>query len=134
MENKLQIQNSIDYIEKHLCENIKLDEIARQSYFSEFHFHRLFRKAVGTSVMEYVRKRRLSLAAKELAETGEKITNIAFKYQFNSEESFSRAFKRLYGTSPRNYRNTIGKSAGCGKVNTIIKGSNSNCTKLCRAA
>lgn len=44
---KLQIQNSIDYIEKHKCENIKLGEIAKQSHFSEFHFHRLFHKTVG---------------------------------------------------------------------------------------
>lgn len=120
MDNKLQIQNSIDYIEKHLCEGIKLDGIAKQSHFSEFHFHRLFRKAVGTSVMEYVRKRRLSEAASELAETDEKITSIAFKYQFGSEESFSRTFKKSYGTSPREYRNTRRVSSGS--------------TALCKAA
>lgn len=119
MNYKLQIQNSIDYIEKHLCENIKLGEIAKQSHFSEFHFHRLFHKAVGTSVMEHVRKRRLSEAAMELEETDEKITNIAFKYQFSSEESFSRAFKKLYGASPRDYRNT---------------GRKISSTTLCRAA
>lgn len=134
MDHKLQIQNSIDYIEKHLCESIKLDKIAKQSYFSEFHFHRLFRKTVGTSVMEYVRKRRLSMAARELTETDEKITNIAFKYQFSSEESFSRAFKRLYGTSPRDYRNTLRKLAPHCKVNTLTKGSNPNHITLCRAA
>lgn len=122
MNDKLQIQNSLDYIEKHLCEDIKLDEIAKQSYFSEFYFHRLFRKAVGTSVMAYVRQKRLSLAAEELAETDGKITDIAFKYQFSSEESFSRAFRRLYGTSPRNYRNLMRKFAGLGKVNAVAKG------------
>ena len=134
MDYKLQIQNSIDYIEKNLCESIKLNEIAKQSHFSEFHFHRLFRKAIGTSVMEYVRKMRLSVAAKELAETDEKITNIAFKYQFSSEESFSRAFKRLYGKSPRDYRNTIGNYANRRKNSTFKKGSNSSSTTLCRVA
>ncbi|AEG62066.1 helix-turn-helix transcriptional regulator [Desulforamulus ruminis] len=137
MNSKLQIQNSIDYIEKNLCENIKLSEIARQSHFSQFHFHRLFHKTVGTSVMDYVRKRRLSEAAMELAETDEKITNIAFKYQFSSEESFSRAFKKLYGASPRDYRNTSRKISRCGKAGTFIKGSNgssSSNTTLCRAA
>ena len=137
MNYKLQIQNSIDYIEKHLCENIKLSEIAKQSHFSQFHFHRLFRKTVGTSVMEYVRKRRLSEAAMELAETDEKITNIAFKYQFSSEESFSRAFKKLYGASPRDYRNTSRENSRGGKAGTFIKGSNgsfSSNTTLCRAA
>ncbi len=105
MNNKLRIQKSIDYIETHLCDDIKLAEIAKQSYFSEFHFNRLFKKAMGTSVMEYVRERRLSEAAMELTEANEKITDIALKYQFSSEESFSRAFKKRYGASPRYYRN-----------------------------
>jgi len=133
MNYKQQIQNSIDYIEKNLCNNLKLDEIAKQSHFSEFHFHRLFRKAVGTPVMEYVRKRRLSEAAIELTETDEKITNIALKYQFSSEESFSRAFKKLYGTSPRDYRNAKRESISCKKS----KDSNifsSSSTTLCRAS
>ncbi len=123
MDHKLQIKKSMDYIEKHLCENIKLDEIAKQSHFSQFHFHRLFRKVVGTSVMKYVRKRRLSEAAIELVETDEKITSIAFKYQFSAEESFSRAFKRFYGTSPRDYRNNSRKISSCAEIGTFIKHS-----------
>lgn len=115
--NKQEIQHSVDYIEKHLCDDIKLNEIARQSHFSEFHFHRLFSKAVGTSVMEYVRLRRLNEAANELTETTEKITDIALKYQFSSAESFSRAFKRIYGKSPREYRITGQKAMG--KVMTM---------------
>lgn len=120
MSHKLQIQKSIDYIEKHLCDPIKLSELAKQSHFSEFHFHRLFHKVVGTSVMEYVRKRRLSEAAVELSETDEKITGIAFKYQFSSEESFSRAFKKLYSVSPRDYRNTRRELAGRGKTGRVL--------------
>ncbi len=115
MNNKLLINKSIEYIEKNLSEEIKLNEVAKQSYFSEFHFHRLFHKTVGTPVMDYVRKRRLFEASRELAETGEKITDIALKYQFSSEESFSRAFKKLYGQSPREYRkdNRVHSSAIC---------------------
>ena len=136
MECKKQIQNSIDYIEKHLCENIKLDEIAKQSYFSKFHFHRLFRKATGTALMEYVRKRRLAEAANELAETDTKITSLAFKYQFNSEESFSRAFKKLYGTSPRYYRNSVKEMSGSQKA-VLFKNMPSvfsSNTTLCKVA
>lgn len=130
MNNKLRIQNSIDYIEIHLCDDIKLAEIARQSYFSEFHFNRLFKKATGTSVMEYVRERRLSEAATELTEANEKITDIALKYQFSSEESFSRAFKKRYGTSPRYYRNIQRETSCCVKENGRILSS----TILCMAA
>lgn len=123
MDYKLKIKNSIDYIEKHLCKSITLDEIARQSYFSEFHFHRLFRKAVGAPVMDYVRRRRLFEAARELFETDEKITDIAFKYQFTSEESFSRAFKRLYSISPRDYRRISKEHHSRGKAFMSGKGS-----------
>ena len=137
MNNRQRIQNSIDYIEKHLCESIELGEIARQSHFSEFHFHRLFHKALGISVMEYVRKKRLSGAAAELAETDERITNIAFKYQFNSEEAFSRAFKKLYSANPRDYRNAARQNYSRENTGTLIKSSSgvfSSTTTLCRAA
>lgn len=139
MNSNLQIINSIDYIEKHLCENIKLSEIAKQSHFSEFHFHRLFHKTVGISVMEYVRKRRLAEAARELTDTGEKITNIALKYQFSSSESFSRAFRKVYGVGPRDYRYSKVNSAPIVEVGDIhrliIKNiSPSKNTKLCKAA
>lgn len=106
MDNKAKIQNSINYIENNLCKKIRLTDIAKQSYFSEFYFHKLFRNIIGTTVMDYIKKRRLIEAATDLVKTNEKITDIAFKYQFGSEESFSRAFKRMYGMSPRKYRNT----------------------------
>lgn len=105
MDKKAKIKNSIDYIENNLGKKISLTDIAKQSYFSEFYFHKLFRNVTGTTVMDYIRKRRLTEAAIDLVETEEKITDIAFKYQFGSEESFSRAFKRMYGLSPRKYRN-----------------------------
>ncbi|MFZ7102530.1 MAG: helix-turn-helix transcriptional regulator [Peptococcaceae bacterium] len=106
MDYEGKIQNSLNYIEDNLCEKMKLIEIAKQSYFSEYYFHKLFRNIVGTTVMDYIRKRRLTEAAKDLVKTNEQITEIAFKYQFSSGESFSRAFKRMYGMSPRKYRNT----------------------------
>lgn len=118
MSKKPDMGASIDFIEKHLCDDIKLDDIAKRSYFSEFHFHRLFRSEVGTSVMNYIRARRLSRAAEQLAGTEEDITGIALKYQFSSEESFSRAFKREYGICPRDYRNAARTVVSSGIRNT----------------
>lgn len=104
MENQMKIQNSIDFIEKNLCEEINLDNLARHAYISKFHFHRLFHRFTGEAVMQYIRKRRLAEAARELNHTHETITDIALKYQFGSQESFSRAFKKMYGISPKEYR------------------------------
>jgi len=106
MDYRNNIQNSIDYIENNLSEKIELNSLAKRSYFSQFHFHRLFHKFVGESIMDYVRKRRLSEAAKDLKVTDLKINEIALFYQFNSQESFSRAFKKNYGITPREYRKT----------------------------
>lgn len=107
MEYRTEINKSIKYIENNLCEELKLKDIAMQSNFSEFYFDKLFRRFTGVSAMEYVRRRRLTEAALDLGKTSEKITDIAFKYQFSSEESFSRAFRKAYGISPRKYRDNV---------------------------
>lgn len=123
MDPKMKIQDSIDYIEENLCEKIKLSDVAKKSYLSEFYFHRLFHAIVGDPLMEYVRKRRLSEAAGDLVKTEEKITEIALKYQFSSQESFSRAFKRAYGIAPREYRNHKGNIALYAKANVPEMGA-----------
>ncbi|MCX7709540.1 MAG: AraC family transcriptional regulator [Clostridia bacterium] len=105
MDYSKEIQKSVDYIEEHLCEKIDLGKVAKQSHFSKFYFHRLFHKVVGEPMAEYIRKRRLEEAANDLVETREKVTEIALKYQFSSQESFSRAFKKSFGMTPREYRN-----------------------------
>jgi AraC-like DNA-binding protein len=100
------IKKSIEYIENNLNNKIELRELAEQVYLSKYHFHRLFRSSVGEPVAEYIRKRRLMEAAKDLLNTDEKIVDIAFKYQFGSQETFTKAFKRLYGIPPKEFRST----------------------------
>lgn len=104
MNYKEKIQTSIEYIEDNLIEKISLDDLAKQAFLSKYYYHRVFHELVGETVMEYVRKRRLTEAAKELAQSNVKIIEVALKYQFGSQEAFSRAFKRLFKVSPGEFR------------------------------
>ncbi len=99
-----QIQRSIDYIEEDVMEKQTLRNLARVAGFSESHFHRVFQALVGDTVMEYVRKRRLARAAYQLSHTDEKVIDIAFEHGFQSHETFTRAFKKLFQMTPSEYR------------------------------
>ena len=94
------------YIEAHLDEPISLQEIAQVSGWSLWHFHRLFHAVTGETIGEYVRLRRLHKAARMLTETHRPIIDIALDGQFESQEAFTRAFKRLYGMPPGRFRRT----------------------------
>lgn len=111
------IQNSIDYIENNLNEKINLEHITDNAYTSKYHYLRIFHSVVGVPIMEYIRKRRLSEAAKELRESNVKVLDIALKYQFSSPEAFSRAFKAMFAVSPTVYRKMEAKACGFEKVN-----------------
>ncbi|MDM5317365.1 AraC family transcriptional regulator [Fictibacillus sp. b24] len=104
MDYEVCIQRTLDYIEENLNERITLEGLAELACFSPFHYHRVFQFLVGESVMEYVRKRRLSHAAQRLLQSEEKVIDIAFDLGFQYHESFNRAFKKHYGRSPREYR------------------------------
>ncbi|WP_284036553.1 AraC family transcriptional regulator [Neobacillus sp. 114] len=99
------IERTLDYIEESLNEQLTLEKLAEIACFSPFHYHRVFQAMVGESVMDYVRKRRLTFAAERLFYTDEKVINIAIDAGFQYQESFNRAFKNFYGVSPKQYRN-----------------------------
>jgi AraC family transcriptional regulator len=96
--------NAVDYIEEHLEEPIEVARIAEIAYSSSFHFQRMFHILTGNTVVEYIRKRRLTLAARELAEKKAKVIDIALKYGYETPEAFTKAFKRLHGVSPAEAR------------------------------
>ena len=73
--------------------------MALASNFSKFHFH-LFQRTINLSVGDYIRMRRLALASVKLIHSDERIIDIAFDVHFNSQEAFSRSFKKMYGLSP----------------------------------
>ncbi len=98
------IQKSIDFLERHLKEDIDINSIVRQSCFSTTHFYRIFQALIGESLKDYIRKRRLSDAAIELCISKKCLIDIAFEYGFNSQETFTRAFSKLFGITPGRYR------------------------------
>ena len=93
------IENAIEYIERHLTEKIDYDEVARTAFSSSWHFQRVFGLVCGITVGEYIRKRRLSEASNELI-SGKKVLDVALMYGYETSESFSRAFKKFHGVNP----------------------------------
>lgn len=94
------IQNAIEYIEYNLTEELDIKEIAEKACVSAFHFQRIFNVLCGFTVGEYIRSRRLSIAAQELSKADAKVIDIAVKYGYDSPDSFTRAFTRFHGISP----------------------------------
>jgi len=99
-----QIQRILLTIEDHLETPLDRRDLIRMSFFSSAAFYPLFQNLVGTSLKDYVQRRRLSMSCRNLTESDESVLSIALRYQYASSESYSRAFKRLTGLSPRQYR------------------------------
>jgi len=99
------INSAIDYVEAHITEEIDLQQVARRACCSVYHFQRMFSYITDISLSEYIRRRRLTLAAFELREGGEKVIDVAAKYGYQSPEAFSRAFKSMHGVMPTMARN-----------------------------
>jgi AraC family transcriptional regulator len=96
------IEKSIKFMEDHMKENVTIEEIASQSGYSLYHFCRVFNLCMGVSVMEYIRARRLSLAATELSK-GRKVIDIAVDYGFETSGGFTKAFRKAFGYTPTQY-------------------------------
>lgn len=93
------------YIDEHLDEQLDLATLAEVAYFSSFHFHRLFSAWMGETLGDYLRRRRVELAAMRLAaQPRTRILNIALSVGFGSAEAFTRAFKSRFGCSPTAWR------------------------------
>jgi AraC family transcriptional regulator len=98
------VQSAIDYIESHLQGELSSQEVAAHIGFSPYHFHRIFSAILGESVKDYVRKRRLMVAAETLSTDDVSILDLALQSGFDSQEAFTRAFKKMFGTTPGAYR------------------------------
>ncbi len=94
------IQQSIDYIERNLAETLDIGEIAGIAALSPFYYQRIFGALCGLTVGEYIRARRMTLAAQELTGSDAKVIDVAVKYGYDSPDSFTKAFLRFHGISP----------------------------------
>lgn len=100
------MNRAIDYIESNLTEAIDLSNIAHVACSSSYQFQRMFSFVTDVTLAEYIRRRRLTLAALELQQNKSlKVIDIALKYQYESPVSFARAFYSVHGISPTQARN-----------------------------
>lgn len=94
------MNNAIDYIEANLADSISYDKAAQIACCSTYHFQRMFSSIADVPLSEYIRRRRLTLAAFDLQTSDIKVIDVALKYGYESPEAFSRAFKKLHGVMP----------------------------------
>ena len=98
------IEKAIDFIEGNLKEDLKLDTIAKDACYSKYHFTRLFSQITGKTLRDYIKNRRITEAAIDLVMSDVSILQIALRYQFDSQEAFTRSFQSVFGVSPGNFR------------------------------
>lgn len=94
------MNRALHYIEENLTNDINFREVVKLALCSEYHFKRMFSFLAGITLSEYIRRRRLTLAAFELKDKNVRVIDIAIKYRYNSPDSFARAFQNLHGISP----------------------------------
>ncbi|HEM4391208.1 TPA: AraC family transcriptional regulator [Streptococcus suis] len=104
MDSLSSMNNAMVYIEENLTDDINYSEVSKIAYCSEYHFKRMFSFLSGISLSEYIRRRRLTLAALDLKDRDLRIIDVAVKYGYNSADSFSRAFHSLHGILPSEVR------------------------------
>ncbi|MBQ3797152.1 MAG: GyrI-like domain-containing protein [Butyrivibrio sp.] len=93
-------QESIDFIEKNLTDELDIEVIASKAALSPFYYQRIFGALCGVTVGEYIRARRMTLAAQELSRQDVKVIDVAVKYGYDSPDSFTKAFQKFHGITP----------------------------------
>lgn len=95
---------AIDYIEEHLSEKLDLDIVANAVHYSKYHLHRTFTTSVGLTMHDYIKRRKLTEAAKLLVFSKKTIIEIALIAGYESQQAFTSVFKDMYKKSPNKYR------------------------------
>ncbi len=97
-------QESIDFIERNLTDELDIEVIAAKAALSPFYYQRIFGALCGVTVGEYIRARRMTLAAQELSRKDMKVIDAAVKYGYDSPDSFTKAFQKFHGITPSQAR------------------------------
>lgn len=98
------LNRALSYIEANLESRLNLDSITTQVYLSKFHFHRVFKKVTGKSLMDYTKARQLSKSAERLLQSSLRVSDIAADYGFEHYQSYSRAFFNEFMCTPNEFR------------------------------
>ncbi len=104
MDDLKGMARALDFIESHLREPIGVADMAAAVAYSLYHFCRTFKAATHFTPYDYLMRRRIAEAAREVLNSARKLIDIAFDYQFNNPETFSRGFKRVLGVQPTQWR------------------------------
>ena len=98
------IRDLLSWLEGHLDQPLSLDNVAAKAGYSKWHLQRMFKDVTGQAIGAYIRARRLSKSAVALRLTARPILDIALQYRFDSQQTFTRAFKKQFSLTPALYR------------------------------
>lgn len=120
------LNDSISYIEENLTGEISYETVARIAGCSVYNFQRMFSYITDRSLSEYIRNRRLTMAAFDLLNSNQRIIDISHKYGYESQDAFSRAFRNFHGVLPSSVRNETVQLKSCPRLSfqITVKGEN----------
>lgn len=107
MSHQQIVQTLIEWIDDHIDQPLNIDVVAKKSGYSKWYLQRMFRQVTHQTLGDYIRQRRLSMAAEELRTTQRPIFDIAMDLGYVSQQTFSRVFRREFNRTPSDYRHQI---------------------------
>lgn len=101
------IHDLLDWIDNNLDSRLDINTVSERAGYSKWHLQRIFKEHTGYPLAEYIRARKLKKSAERLSHSNESILNVAIALGFDSQQSFNRSFKRLYGQAPGEWRRNV---------------------------
>ncbi|MDI3440804.1 MULTISPECIES: helix-turn-helix domain-containing protein [Erwinia] len=105
MDRQHEIVNTlVEWIEGNIDRPLKIDEVAERAGYSKWHLQRMFHRIMDKSMGDYIRDRKMELAANDLLDGNDTVIAISLKYGYDSQQSFTRSFARKYRVPPATFR------------------------------